>query len=124
MEAARRNMSPRFDPRRLGASALEVAERAFERVVAPIPETDRKRVVDIRYADLVADPVGTVARIQEVIGIAPSAEVEAAVNAWMTKNPKGKQGVHRYDMATFGIDEADIEVLAARYSERFDVPRE
>jgi len=124
MEAARRNTAPRFDPGRLGASALAVAERAFERVVPPIPEADRKRVLDIRYADLVADPVGTVSQILQAIGVSSSSEIEAAVNAWMAANPKGKQGVHRYDMTTFGIDEADIEALASRYSERFGVPRE
>ena len=110
------------DPRVVGRELVEslhsgLARYARERTAVARPE----RFVDIRYADLVRDPLGQVRGIYERFGIPLSDEAAARMRDYLAQNPQGKHGVHRYSLAQFDID-ADSEARRFRpYCEQFGV---
>jgi hypothetical protein len=83
-------------------------------------------IVDVRYDDLVRDPVGTVESIYSSIGDSAGEGLDAPTRAAMTeyvaKHPKDKLGVHDYDLAEFGLDGAQLSARFADYVDRYDVP--
>lgn len=80
--------------------------------------------VDIHYADLVADPVGTVAAIYAAFGEVLGEDAAAAMRAHVAANPQGKHGVHRYPHTELGLDTRMIRDRFATYCDRFDVAPE
>jgi hypothetical protein len=82
------------------------------------------RFVDVAYADLVADPVGTVRTIYERIGRPWTADADAALRRHAATAVPHRYGRHEYSLAEFGLDRGAIEDRVRRYLDRFDVPRE
>jgi len=81
-------------------------------------------VVDVHYADLMTDPVDTVAHIYAATGDELSDTAAAAVADYVQRNPKGRFGEHRYDVTTYGLDPDEIRERFAGYVERYAVPTE
>ncbi len=48
----------------------------------------------------------------------------AAIGEHLTAHPKGRFGAHRYDLADFGLDEAELRSTFAAYAERYEVAEE
>jgi len=82
------------------------------------------RFVDVCYADLVADPAGTVERLYARLGWAFPERLRDAVAAYAAAKPRGARGAHRYELAEMGLDAATERERFAFYRERFDVPVE
>ncbi len=110
--------SPRLDPADLGAMVIDLVTWLAEASMAQRDRADLT-VVDVRYRDLIADPVGTVRRVHETSGLGWSAAVERAVADGVANRPQHKQGEHRYQLADFGLDEADVRAALAAYAERY-----
>jgi len=81
-------------------------------------------ICDVQYADLVRDPVATVSGIYDSLGIELDAGAAAAIVAYVEAHPKGEFGVHRYDLASFGLDAGALRERFADYTRRYDVPEE
>ncbi len=81
-------------------------------------------ICDVQYADLVQDPVATVGRIYDCLGLVLDTGAAGAIAAYVDAHPKGEFGVHRYDLASFGLDAGAIRERFAEYVERYDVPAE
>jgi hypothetical protein len=79
---------------------------------------------DVAYADVVRDPVAVVGTIYERFGIEWNPEKEAYLRRFHAENPQHKYGTHTYSLAEVGVERAQLEARFARYSERYDVPRE
>lgn len=122
--AARSLLEGPVDTRALGQSGLAMAQDLLARVMRPLPDSARERVVDVRYADLVADPLGTVERIQRAAGREVTAEMAEGVERWLEANPRHKQAVHRYRLEDYGLDPEEVGELSEAYHRRFDVPPE
>jgi len=78
----------------------------------------------VHYADLVADPAGTVARVYAACGDELTDDAHAAITNYAERNPKGRFGAHRYDLAEYGLAASEIRERFAAYSDRYDVPEE
>ena len=65
---------------------------------------DPAQVLDVQYADLVADPIGTVRRIYEHHGCDYSDEFENGMKQWLADNRQHKHGAHRYSLEAYGLD--------------------
>ena len=72
---------------------------------------------DVLYADLVRDPIATVARLYVRLGLTLSAEAESRMRAHLAAKPKGKHGAHRYEFEHTGFDRA-AETLAHPFVRR------
>jgi hypothetical protein len=66
---------------------------------------------DVLYDRLVADPLSELRRIYTTFGVESSTLAEQNVNAWLKAHSHTKPGVHRYDLAQFGLSR---ERLVAR----------
>jgi len=100
---------------------LEESIRRVDAFRAAHPE---HTVVDLLYADLVQQPLQTMASLYSSLGLELDAATEAAVAAYVESHPKGKFGVHGYDLAEFGLVDGELTERFAGYTERYHVPRE
>jgi hypothetical protein len=120
----RRISTDAVDPAALGRESLAVGRRVLDKAMRLRDELPAARVCDVRYADLVADPQGTLLRIYEHFGLPVPEDLESRASSWLEENRRHKHGVHRYSLESFGIDRAEIDRLGADYMERFGVSRE
>jgi len=81
-------------------------------------------IVDVQYADLVSDPVGTVAELYRSVGEELDPAARAAMASYVEARPKGKFGTHGYDLAEFGLDAGELSERFAGYVQRYDISSE
>ena len=81
-------------------------------------------IVDVRYADLVSDPLATVTSLYDTLGENLDEDAAAAMTAYVDANPKGKFGAHGYDLTEFGLDTDELTERFADYVRRYDIPTE
>jgi hypothetical protein len=96
-------------------------ELSIERIDAFRDANPQHPIVDVQYADLVRDPVHTVAKIYEATGSTLSEVAAQGMADHVAANPKGKFGTHRYDLAEFGLDAGEVAERFQGYVERYDV---
>jgi len=99
-------------------------EESIARIEAFRSAHPERPICDVHYSDLVRDPVATVDRIYAKLGLTLDDGAESAISAYVDAHPKGEFGVHRYDLAAFGLDDGEIRERFAGYVERYDVPAE
>ena len=85
-------------------------------------------IIDIRYDDLLGNPVAAVESIYAAFddsgGGGLDAETHAALTEYVAAHPKDSLGVHGYDLAEFGLDPAQLGERFSDYVIRYDVPEE
>lgn len=82
------------------------------------------RFGDVRFADLMADPVAAIAGAYEQIGRELTAEHRQAIVDYLAAKPRGKHGVHRYTAADWGFDVDEVRAPLADYLAAMDVALE
>ncbi len=101
------------------ATALDAAVDARESgLISP------DNVIDIQFAEFMADPIAATRRIYEKFGIEHSTETERPMRAYLEANPSDKHGAHEYDFADTGLDVEKERAKVARYQHYFNVPSE
>ncbi len=65
-------------------------------------------VIDVSYHDLTGDPLPAIQRIYEFSGMPFTSETEEAVARWHAENPQHSEGKFEYDLADYGLADADI----------------
>jgi Sulfotransferase family len=113
--------SPLFDPRRFGAEWSALEEMALHRGLEVRDRAGDDQFVDVRYNDLITDPVATVTRIYQQLGIPADDETLRRVGDFQEENPQGKHGAHQYTPEQFGFDPALVKRRFAAYTERFGI---
>jgi hypothetical protein len=83
-----------------------------------------RQFADLRYADLLRDPIAAIAALYERLGRSLSAEAEARMRAWLAARPQGRHGAHRYAFEDTGFDRAAERRRFADYQRRYGVPSE
>jgi hypothetical protein len=112
-----------------GASADPVDDHEIGRYwlerVTPVLEHLRPGVgpgtvapLDIRYSDLIADPLRTVAMICDHIGVPLTDEATRRMSAVLGRRPAGGTR-HRYTATDFGLTTAGLDERFASYREAF-----
>jgi hypothetical protein len=82
------------------------------------------RFIDVQFADLVSDPVGTVAEVYRELGWSFTDDTRSRVAEYAAHKPKGSRGAHRYSLDEIGLD-SDEELERFRfYLERYGIPEE
>ena len=104
-------------------SMLEESIRRIDAFRSAHPEHP---IVDVRYDDLVRDPVGAVSGIYSALGGSDGEGLDArareAMTSYVSAHPKDKLGVHEYDLGEFGLDDAQLAERFSDYVSRYDVP--
>jgi len=82
------------------------------------------RVIDVRYADLVKDPVGTVQKLYERWGIPFKKEIAQRIERRLADQKHGQGGGHRYSFDATGLNRAEQREKFTKYLQRYDVAAE
>ena len=121
--------------RRLGTDRIVASELAgefdelildgFERSVdARLDGTvPASQIVDVHFAQLMADPIAAVRSVYEHFGFELRPESAEAMVVFQREHPRAARG-HDYSFADTGLDLADVRRRTSRYTSHFDVPEE
>ena len=110
-------MAPMVGPTMAGLAYLQ--RRAIvDRASGRLPDD---RFFDLPYADLLADPVGSVGTAYERFGWTMPASLPDAVRAYLASKPKGARGRHHYSPEAFGLTAGEIRAAFRDYIERFAI---
>jgi hypothetical protein len=97
-----------------------------ERDAGTLPAADQ--ITDVRYTDLVADPVAVVERLYTAWDLEITPEFRAALDAYVAARHTHRAGgpgvAHDYRFEDTGLDLAEHRALVATYQARFDVTSE
>jgi len=107
------------DPLEVGRQCLSRWSGALRRCLAVRDTLPAASFVDVSYRDVARDPLGSVRRIYAALGRKLTPEAEAAMAAWVAKNPREHRPPHEYTMETFGYTREAIEREFAGYRARF-----
>lgn len=101
--------STTYTPEVVGSTQLDLWSRAYHAYHDARPSYDDAQFADVAFADLVADPLGVVRGVYEQFGLDFTPEAQAAV-AEIDRESKqgGKAPSHRYSLADYGLEEADV----------------
>lgn len=117
----RAGRSDRVDASEVGQYWLDRIERnaqALDPAHRAIPDG---QVLDVRYQDLVADPLATAGRICDFIGVPLTGAAERAMRRYLADNGQTRHGVHRYRPEDFGLDAVELERRFAGYRKQYDL---
>jgi hypothetical protein len=117
--AVRRPYTDEASPAVVGRQALQRASTAMRRALEVRDRAGGAPFVDVSYPELSRDPVATVQALYRQLGRSLDGEVEERMRQWVGENPRHKHGAHRYDLARFGLAEAEVDAAFAPYVERF-----
>jgi Sulfotransferase family len=78
-------------------------------------------VLDVRYPDLVADPIGVVGTILDFLGEPMTGEAERRMRGFLAGQAERRPGAHRYTAADFGLSVADLSRRYAGYRDTYRV---
>jgi hypothetical protein len=107
------------DPREVGRQCLERYAGALRRCLAVRDRLPAERFVDVDYRAVARDPVAEVRRIYAAVSRTLTPEAEAAMRAWVEKNPREHRPPHEYAMETFGYTRDALLREFAGYRARF-----
>lgn len=82
------------------------------------------RFIDVRFADLMSDHIGTIAGIYQRLGMDFTDELAQRIRAYLDAKPRGRHGAHAYSVEHLGLDHAEMRSKFANYMTRFDIPEE
>lgn len=119
IEVLRSVAIPDQDRAALGQELLHLWHDGQVRMMAYRAAHPDKPVYDMRYKDLVADPVGAVAGVYAFADIPFGPETERQIRGWLADNPAGKHGKHVYALADYGLTEDDVRATYADYIDTY-----
>ena len=109
---------------RIGASELSSWSEAMARLLAQRARIGEARFADVHFHDLVADPLGAIARAYARLGLPWTPEAEQAMRTHAGLHPRGKHGEHRYRLEDFGLESKGVHASFRSYLERCSVREE
>ncbi|WP_235529918.1 sulfotransferase family protein [Nocardioides sp. Root151] len=116
VHTASKGTSTTYDAKQVGRNSLELWSRGAREFAKARERHDPSQFIDVNYEDFVADAPGVVARIHEQFGLPLHDEVRAAVTASHQKSlASERRPVHTYDLAGFGLTEAEVDAQFAGY---------
>jgi hypothetical protein len=120
----RRTRSDHVDPLEVAAGSGVGLTMMLNGIAAPEAALAPGQVAEVQYLDLLADPVATIARAFDDLGVMMDPSLPDLVRGYLAARPQGHQGVHRYSLGDFGLDAETIRADLAPYIETFSVPSE
>ncbi len=112
------------DPHVVGGYWAERLETMLGACVRDRDLLPADRSIDVRFTEFMADDVATVERIYALAGQPFTADVEAAMDAFMASHPRGRHGGVVYDLSQFGINAGERRRALQFYVDRFAIAAE
>jgi hypothetical protein len=122
--AGHTNFAGRIDHAWIGENCTLQSGEIVHRIAATRARIGNDGIIDVHYANLMRDPMGTVRALYTALGDELTPEAEAAMQAWLADNPQGKFGKHEYRLAEYGLGEEQLRPIFADYLAAYDIERE
>lgn len=113
--------SAQHDPHVVGQLTTELMQRCATGLMEDHRKQYPNGMIHVAYPDLVADPIATVRRVYEAMGRELAQRTEEAMVEHTAARPQHKYGVHRYDLADFGLQRDELDSCFEEYRETFGV---
>ncbi|MFF3570459.1 sulfotransferase family protein [Nocardia jiangxiensis] len=108
-EHATKGWSNTFSGKRIGESQLELWSRGLREFTAARERYDAAQFIDVDFADLRADPLGTIESIYRRFGIEFTDAARAAMTVLDEESRSGdRKPAHRYELADYGLTEDQV----------------
>ena len=112
----------RVDPPGVAAYWIDRVERLLRACGRDRDRIPASQSIDVLFHEFMADDVGAVERIYALAGLEMTPAARAALDSFMTENPRGKHGRILYDLkADFGVDPGALRKRFDFYFERFPI---
>jgi sulfotransferase family protein len=112
--------SDRKDPEELGAEQLGWWVEGIGRAMDFRHKFGDDRFVDVSFADLQTEPVHTLARSYEQLGLPFSDAARTSVQQWADGHQPGHRGTHVYDLADYGLTPEQVREAFGDYLATYD----
>jgi hypothetical protein len=112
------------DLRRLGQSLGEHLRVGVEQAMAARARLGDERFLDVHHRRMIANPMGTVARVYDFLDLELTPAVERSIRDWSETNRAGAHGAHRYTAEQFGLTDARLRSDFEPYTSHYDVELE
>jgi hypothetical protein len=118
--------SDQVDPHEIAADWTARLKRVLEHGIAVRSAKQYPRAVfyDMQFQDFVHDPFAEVEKIYEALRLPMTTPGAERMRAYIAGHPKGKDGIHRYAPADFGVEPAAVRRAFGPYMERFGLAPE
>ena len=110
-----------LDTTRVGPEVSNHLREGMENAIAARERIGEDRFLDVHHHQLLADPMGTVARIYDHLGLELIPTIAQAMADWQATNRSGAHGTHRYTPEQFGLSAAQVRSDYDFYIRRFDI---
>lgn len=104
---------------KIGREFLNLWSDGIEAMMDYRAATPDLPIHDMRYKDLIADPVGTIRKAYAQFGRELTGEGAQGVLRWLRENPADKHGKRSYSLEEFGLDEQTVCDRFARYMQTY-----
>lgn len=113
--------SDHVDPIEIGRFWLRKGKRMVERAMDARSSIGADNFIDIKYVDLIKDPMRAARQIQERAGLSWTEATETRLSQSMRREVKDRHGKHRYSLADFGLTNDDVDQAFSRYTAEHDM---
>jgi hypothetical protein len=115
----RRAFSDAVDPLTVCREAIDYWSNTLDRFLRERDRLAERRICDVDYAEIRRDSLAVVRRIYAHFGWTLSAKVEQRMRRALAGQLQERNGLHRYDLSQFGVQEAESAARFAAYCDRF-----
>lgn len=109
------------DLHRLGREISEHLRIGMENAIAARGRLGEERFLDVHHRELNADPMGTLQRIYDFLGLELGPKLQQELIDWQQANRPGAHGAHRYTPEQFGLSHEQLRSDYEFYVRHFDV---
>ena len=122
MIAAFRGMfSDRLDGDEIGEEVIAVLTNGLHRSAAARATRDPRQFLDVRYSDLVRDPVSVVRRVYRHFALDLADEAMSRVRQFLAAASRRPRTVHQYSLDQFGLDPVRVRRAFGDYATQLQV---
>jgi len=114
-----RTLFGRIHGARIGRHMEMRLHQGIERALAARAEADPSRFYDVRFGELVRDPIAVVRDIHDHFDLGWTPAGETAARDYLAAERQDARGKHKYDPALYGLDHEQVQRKYAHYTERF-----
>lgn len=112
------------DNARLGRSLTMKLRHGLTKAGKRRATSPADQFLDVRYTDLVRDPIAVVRGIYEHHNYPYSDTFDVHMRQWLDDHSQRKEGAHRYALEEYGLDAEEVNRQFADYRDEFDIIQE
>ena len=118
---ARSSFCASIDAAALGQFWLDYNEAGLRRGFTARQKAGADQIIDIRYPDLMADPLAEINRILKAVDLESNAVWLNSLRADFKTSPQKKRISHRYVLSQFGLDSGKMRERFAEYMADYEL---